>query len=123
MGCASCSQSERPTEAVDGCATEMDLQYGDNEESDATAISICIVDESNDPDADLAEVRHQAQRDLRGTTVGANGVELPEAAEPGVRAGCNAGEAMDRTRFSQASRAREKGARRCIFQRRERSAV
>ena len=44
----------------------------------------------------LAQVWRQAQRDLRGTAVGANGVELPEAAEPGVRAGCNAGETMDR---------------------------
>src|SRR5450759_330579 len=52
MGCASCSQGERPTEAVDGGATEMDLQYGDNEESDAVAISICVVDESDDPGAD-----------------------------------------------------------------------
>jgi len=96
MGCASCSQGERPTEAVDGGATEMDLQYGDNEESDAVAISICIMDESDDPGADSAQVWRQAQRDLRGTAVGANGVELPEAAEPGVRAGCNAGETMDR---------------------------
>lgn len=48
------------------------------------------------PDADSAEVWHQTQRDLGGTAVGANGFELPEAVEPGVRAGCNAGEAMDR---------------------------
>ena len=56
MGCASCSQGERPTEAVDGGATEMDLQYGDNEESDAVAISICVVDESDHPGADSAQV-------------------------------------------------------------------
>jgi len=96
MGCASCSQGERPAEAVDGGATEMDLQYGDNKESDAVAISICVVDESDDPDTDSAQVWRQAQCDLGGTAVGANGIELPEAAEPGVRAGCNTGEAMDR---------------------------
>ena len=48
-----------------------------------------------------APIRHQAQCDLGGSIVGANGVELPKAAEPGVRAGCDAGQAMDRAGFSQ----------------------
>ena len=37
------------------------------------------------------------------------GVELPKAAEPGVRAGCDAGQTMDRAGFPQDSRPGEKG--------------
>ena len=49
----------------------------------------------------LAPIRHQAQCVFGGSIVGANGVELPKAAEPSVRAGCDAGQAMDRAGFSQ----------------------
>ena len=51
----------------------------------------------------------KAQCDLGGSIVGANGVELPKAAEPGVRAGCDAGQTMDRAGFPQDSRPGEKG--------------
>ena len=101
MGCASRAQGERASEAVDGVPVEMDLQYRDIEKSASAAISLCALDESDDRHADLAPIRHQAQCDLGGSIVGANGVELPKAAEPGVRAGCDAGQAMDRAGFSQ----------------------
>ena len=101
---------ERASEAVDGVPVEMDLQYRDIEKSASAAISLCALDESDDRHADSAPIRHQAQCDLGGSIVGANGVELPKAAEPGVRAGCDAGQAMDRAGFSQDSRSGEKGA-------------
>ena len=101
MGCASRAQGERASEAVDGVPVEMDLQYRDIEKSASAAISLCALDESDDRHADSAPIRHQAQCDLGGSIVGANGVELPKAAEPGVRAGCDAGQAMDRAGFSQ----------------------
>ena len=79
--------SGRP-EAVDGVSVEMDLQYRDIEKSASAAISLCALDESDDRHAGFgATIRHQAQCDLGGSIVGANGVELPKAAEPGVRAG------------------------------------
>ena len=62
-----------------------------------------------------APIRHQAQCDLGGSIVGANGVELPKAAEPGVRAGCDAGQAMDRAGFSQDFRALAKKQRAVVF--------
>src|SRR5258708_31980585 len=40
---------------------------------EAFAYLFTIVDESDDPGADSAQVWRQAQRDLRGTAVGANG--------------------------------------------------
>ncbi len=49
--------AKQPTEAVAGRASEMDLQYGDNEESDAAAI--CVVEEGDDSDADSVEVWRQ----------------------------------------------------------------
>ena len=81
MGCASRAQGERASEAVDGVSVEMDLQYRDIEKSASAAISLCALDESDDRHADLAPIRHQAQCDLGGSIVGANGVELPKAAE------------------------------------------
>ena len=110
MGCASRAQGERASEAVDGVPVEMDLQYRDIEKSASAAISLCALDESDDRHADSAPIRHQAQCDLGGSIVGANGVELPKAAEPGVRAGCDAGQTMDRAGFPQDSRPGEKGA-------------
>ncbi len=44
----------------------MDLQYGDNEEPFAAAISICVVDSGYDPGADPTQVRHQTQRGIGG---------------------------------------------------------
>ena len=58
-------------------------------------------------------IRRQYGIKLSAISVGrfvANGVELPKAAEPGVRAGCDAGQTMDRAGFPQDSRPGEKGA-------------
>ena len=53
--------------------------------------------------------------DLGRQAVGANGVDLPKAAEPGLRAGCDLGEAMGGTRFPEAPGLGEEGARRRCF--------
>ena len=83
------------SEAVDGVSVEMDLQYRDIEKIRFSCqFPFCALDESEV--IGIADFRrqygHQAQCDLGGSIVGANGVELPKAAEPGVRAGCDAGQ-------------------------------
>ena len=50
------------TEAAYGRAVEMDLQYGDNEERFAAAISICVVDSGYDPGADPTSTKSNSAR-------------------------------------------------------------
>ena len=76
------------SEAVDGVPVEMDLQYRDIRENPLQLQNFLFAlwtDESDDRHTlDSAPIRHQARCDLGGSIVGANGVELPKAAEPGA---------------------------------------
>ena len=87
----------------------MDLQYRDIEKSASAAISLCALDESDDRHADSAPIRRS-----RWVGVGANGVELPKAAEPGVRAGCDAGQTMDRAGFPKIRAWRKRSVLSCL---------
>ena len=55
----------------------MDLSDSDDEESAATEVSVCAVDERDDPHVDLEELSREVELGFGGSAFGAIGAELP----------------------------------------------
>lgn len=69
---------------AEGVADSLALPDSDSEEPAAAEVSVCLVDQGDDPHVDLEEVSGEVELGFGGSAAGAIGAELPEATGQGV---------------------------------------